>query len=168
AGDARAAALHFDRMPRQVPIGVGRDGAPVYLNADFLDGTRGAHVSISGVSGVATKTSFATFLLYSVFHSGALGADGVNAKALISNVKGEDLLFLDPPNARLDQPTIAAYAGLGLPAGPFADVHVHAPPRAGDPSGTPDVASRTAGVDAFYWTLAQFCADRLLPYVFAD
>src|SRR5690606_40199359 len=94
AGDARATALHFDRMPRQVPIGVGRDGAPVYLNADFLDGTRGAHVSISGVSGVATKTSFATFLLYSVFHSGALGGDGVNARALVFNVKGEDLLFL--------------------------------------------------------------------------
>ncbi len=23
-------------------------------------------------------------------------------------------------------------------------------------------------MDAFYWTLAEFCADRLLPYVFAD
>src|ERR1044071_9005936 len=51
--------------------------------------TRGAHVSISGISGVATKTSFATFLLYSVFRSGALGADGTNARALIFNVKGE-------------------------------------------------------------------------------
>ena len=69
-------ALYFDRMERRVPIGIGRDGAPVYLNADFLDGTRGAHVSISGISGVATKTSFATFLLYSVFRSGVLGGAG--------------------------------------------------------------------------------------------
>ena len=84
---------------------MGRDGVPVYLNADFLDGTRGAHVSISGISGVATKTSFATFLLYSVFRSGVLGGDAVNAKALIFNVKGEDLLFLDHPNTRLDEPT---------------------------------------------------------------
>jgi uncharacterized protein len=168
AGDARAAALHFDRMTRRVPIGTGRDGAAVFLNADFLDGTRGAHVSISGVSGVATKTSFATFLLYSVFHSGALGADGVNARALIFNVKGEDLNYLDHPNSAHDERLTAAYAGLGLPAGPFADVHIHAPPRAGDPTGTPDVSSRTAGVDAFYWTLAQFCGERLLPYVFAD
>ena len=30
------------------------------------------------------------------------------------------------------------------------------------------MASRLTGVDAFYWTLAEFCADRLLPYVFAD
>jgi hypothetical protein len=167
-GEIRAAALHFDRMPRRVPIGTGRDGAPLFLNADFLDGTRGAHVSISGVSGVATKTSFAMFLLYSVFHSGALGGDGVNARALVFNVKGEDLNYLDHPNTAHDEALTADYTALGLPAGPFADVHIHAPPRAGDPTGTPDVSSRTAGVDAFYWTLAQFCADRLLPYVFAD
>ncbi|MDG4823839.1 ATP-binding protein [Asanoa sp. WMMD1127] len=167
-GDLRAAALHFDRMERQIPMGTGRDGIPVYLNADFLDGSRGAHVSISGISGVATKTSFATFLLYSVFNSGALGPDSVNAKALIFNVKGEDLLFLDHPNVKLDDRTTAAYAALGLPAKPFADVRVYAPPRLGDASGTPDVSSRLSGVDSFYWTLEEFCAERLLPYVFAD
>jgi DNA helicase HerA-like ATPase len=169
-GDARASALYFDRMQRQVPMGFGRDGAPVYLNADFLDGSRGAHVSISGISGVATKTSFATFLLYSVFRCGVLGTAGeaANSRALIFNVKGEDLLFLDHPNAKLDDDTIDAYGKLGLSAGPFPDVRVYAPPRAGDASGAPDVSSRMTGVDAFYWTLAEFCADRLLPYVFAD
>ncbi|MET7396195.1 ATP-binding protein [Dactylosporangium sp. NPDC005572] len=169
-GDARAGALYFDRMDRTIPMGFGRDGMPMFLNADFLDGTRGAHVSISGISGVATKTSFATFLLYSVFRSGVLGGAGetANTRALIFNVKGEDLLFLDHPNARLDQSTEAAYARLGLVAGPFPDVRVYAPPRAGDASGTPDVSSRLSGVDAFYWTLQEFCADRLLPYVFAD
>ncbi|MEU5550209.1 MULTISPECIES: ATP-binding protein [unclassified Micromonospora] len=167
-GDARARALHFDRMERRVPMGTGRDGVPVYLNADFLDGTRGAHVSISGISGVATKTSFATFLLYSVFRSGQLGGDAVNAKALIFNVKGEDLLFLDHPNARLDDPTRAAYARLGLVADAFPDVRVYAPPRVGDSSGTPDVHNRLTGVDSFYWTLTEFCEKRLLPYVFAD
>jgi uncharacterized protein len=167
-GEARAQALHFDRMERRVPLGMGRDGVPVFLNADFLDGRRGAHVSISGISGVATKTSFATFLLYSVFRSGVLGGDGINAKALIFNVKGEDLLFLDHPNTRLDEATVAAYAKLGLPAEAFPDVRVYAPPRANDSSGTPDVSSRPSGVDSFYWTLDEFCADRLLPYVFAD
>jgi DNA helicase HerA-like ATPase len=169
-GDARAGALYFDRMDRTIPMGFGRDGAPMFLNADFLDGSRGAHVSISGISGVATKTSFATFLLYSVFRSGVLGGAGetANTRALIFNVKGEDLLFLDHPNSRLNQATEDAYARLGLVAGPFPDVRVYAPPRAGDSSGTPDVSSRLSGVDAFYWTLSEFCADRLLPYVFAD
>jgi hypothetical protein len=168
SGAARDAALHFDRMERRVPMGTGRDGVPVFLNADFLDGTRGAHVSISGISGVATKTSFATFLLYSVFRSGVLGGDAVNAKALIFNVKGEDLLFLDHPNLKLDDNTVSAYAGLGLPATAFPDVRVYAPPRAGESSGAPDVSSRLTGVDSFYWTIEEFCTKRLLPYVFAD
>src|SRR5262249_24543826 len=167
-GDERAAALYFDRMDKRIPIGTGRDGEPLYLNAEFLDGTRGAHVSISGISGIATKTSFATFLVYSAFRSGVFGAESANTKALIFNVKGEDLLFLDHPNAKLDDLTMTAYAKLGLPAGPFPDVAVFAPPRYGDTSGTPDVSSRLAGVDTFYWTVAEFCTDRLLPYVFAD
>ncbi|GIJ46984.1 ATPase [Virgisporangium aliadipatigenens] len=169
-GDARAGALYFDRMDRRVPMGFGRDGEPVYLNADFLDGSRGAHVSISGISGVATKTSFATFLLYSMLRSGVLGGAGeaANTRALIFNVKGEDLLFLDHPNTRLDERTVAAYGKLGLPAGAFRDVRVYAPPRAGDSSGTPDVGSRQTGIDPFYWTLAEFCKDSLLPFVFAD
>jgi len=170
SGAERDGALYFDRMDRRIPIGVGRDGEPLYLNAEFLDGSRGAHVSISGISGVATKTSFATWLLYSVFRSGVLGGAGetANTRALIFNVKGEDLLFLDHPNTRLDADTRSAYARLGLDAGPFPDVHVYAPPRAGDLTGTPDVASRLTGVDSFYWTIEEFCADRLLPYVFAD
>lgn len=168
AGEQRSRALYFDRMEQKVPLGTGRDGEPVYLNVDFLNGQRGAHVSISGISGVATKTSFATFLLYSVFRSGVLGGEAVNTKALIFNVKGEDLLFLDHPNRRLDESTVDAYSRLGLPAAPFPDVAVYAPPRAGDPTGTPDVTSRLSGVDSFYWTVAEFCRDGLLPYVFAD
>jgi DNA helicase HerA-like ATPase len=170
AGDERDGALYFDQMQRRIPIGTGRDGEPLYINAEFLDGSRGAHVSISGISGVATKTSFATWLLYSVFRSGVLGGAGetANTRALIFNVKGEDLLFLDHPNTRLDADTRSAYARVGLDAGPFPDVCVYAPPRAGDRTGSPDVASRLVGVDSFYWTVAEFCADRLLPYVFAD
>ncbi len=170
SGPERDGALYFDRMDKRIPIGFGRDGEALYLNAEFLDGTRGAHVSISGISGVATKTSFATWLLYSVFRSGVLGgaADTTNTRALIFNVKGEDLLFLDHPNTALKPEVEQSYAKLGLPAGPFPDVCVYAPPRAGDPTGSPDVASRMIGVDAFYWTLAEFCGDRLLPFVFAD
>ena len=97
-GAERDHALFFDEMERTLPIGLGRDGAPLYANLDFLDGTRGAHVNISGISGVATKTTYATFLLYGLFHSGVLGAEAINTKALIFNVKGEDLLFLDHPN----------------------------------------------------------------------
>jgi hypothetical protein len=125
-------------------------------------------VSISGISGVATKTSFALFLLHSIFHSGALGARALNAKALVFSVKGEDLLFLDQPNVRLDDDLRTEYAELGLPAAPFSSAGFWAPPVPDDPAGRPHVTGRTSGVEAFWWTLAEFCARHLLPYVFAD
>lgn len=36
---------------------------PVYLNPDFLIGPEGAHLNVSGISGLASKTSYAMFLL---------------------------------------------------------------------------------------------------------
>ncbi len=167
-GQERDRALYFDQMTNQVPVGRGRDGSPIYVNMEFLDGTRGAHVSISGISGVATKTSFALFLLHSIFRSGALGARAVNAKALVFSVKGEDLLFLDQANVRLDDDLRAQYAVLGLPAEPFASAGFWAPPIPDDQTGRPNVTGRTSGVEAFWWTPKEFCEQQLLPYVFAD
>jgi DNA helicase HerA-like ATPase len=167
-GAERDHALYFDQMTAKLPIGLGRDGEPLFVNLQFVDGTRGAHVNISGISGVATKTTFATFLLYSLFHSGVLGSDALNTKALIFNVKGEDLLFLDHPNVDLTDEQRRRYTTLGLPADHFQSVAVYAPPRRGDPTGTPDVSSRTVGVHSFFWTLAEFCEQELLPFVFAD
>ncbi len=168
AGEERARALYFDQMSRKVPVGLGRDGEPIYLNMEFLDGTRGAHISISGISGVATKTSFALFVLHSIFRSGVLGPRAVNAKALVFSVKGEDLLFLDHANTRLDEDLRERYARLGLPAEPFTSVGFFAPPMPEDTTGRPDVTGRTSGVDAFWWTPAEFCAGSLLPYAFTD
>ncbi len=167
-GAERDAALFFDGMEHRLPAGLGRDGEPLYINLDFVDGTRGAHVNISGISGVATKTSYATFLLYGLFGSGVLGEEAINTKALIFNVKGEDLLFLDQPNARLTDQQRALYGRLGLSAGPFRSLAVCAPPRPGDRNAGPDVSTRTTGVTSFYWTIAEFCSEGLLPFVFAD
>ncbi|HXH23657.1 MAG TPA: ATP-binding protein [Vicinamibacterales bacterium] len=161
-------ALYFDRMERSVAIGLTRTGEPVHANLEFLDGTRGAHASISGVSGVATKTSYATFILYSLFHSGALGLDAANAKALIFNVKGEDLLWLDKPNAKLTPETRAEYQRLGLPDGPFQSVAFFAPTRKGSDTPMPDTGSRQEGVQPYVWTLREFCREKLLRFVFME
>jgi uncharacterized protein len=168
-GQQRESALYFDEMGDQkVPVGFGRDGQPVYLNFEFVDGTRGGHISISGVSGIATKTSFALFLLHSITNCGVLAGEAHNTKMLVFSVKGEDLLFLDYANSRLTPEQRKRYEELSLPATPFQNVRVFAPPRPGDQSGTPDVAARDKAVSPFYWTLAEFCADELLPFVFAD
>ena len=167
-GKERDAALFFDQMDKKLPIGLGRDGEPLYANLEFLDGTRGAHVNISGISGVATKTTYASFLLYSLFTSGVLGSEAINTKALIFNVKGEDLLFLDHDNVLLGDHDRERYRALGLEPHAFDSVSIYAPPRAGDANAAPDVATRTVGVNSYYWTIAEFCADELLPFVFAD
>jgi hypothetical protein len=168
AGLERHEALFFDTMDARLACGLSRDDEPAYLNFEFLDGSKGAHVNISGVSGVATKTSYATFLLYGIFHSGLLGPEAHNTKALIFNVKGEDLLFLDHPNTELAPEQEARYALLGLPAGPFSSVSFFAPPRRGDSEAAPDVGARQQGVQSFFWTIADFCSLELLPFLFAD
>ena len=166
--EERDIALSFDTVERRLPAGLSRSDEPVVLDLDFIDGTKGAHINISGISGVATKTSYATFLLYSMFNSGALGAEAANTRALIFNVKGEDLLFLDHDNRVLEADGVRRYQRLGLPAGPFRDVGVLAPPRKGDRNATPATGSRKLGVSPFFWTIADFCHQRLLPFLFAD
>jgi uncharacterized protein len=166
-GTDRDEALFFDRMAGRLPAGLSRDGQPVYVDLDFLDGTRGAHVNISGVSGVATKTTYATFLLHSLFTSGVLPA-AHNAKALVFNVKGEDLLFLDHTNAKLEDDQRDRYAALGLPASAFRSVELWAPPRRGAANAAPDTGARGEGITSFAWSLEEFCRDGLLPFLFAD
>ncbi len=165
-GEAYQKALYFDRMDRKVPIGLTRTGEPIYANLEFLDGTRGAHASISGVSGVATKTSYATFLLYSLFHSEALGADAINSKALIFNVKGEDLLWLDTANSRIEDDARLQYQKLGLPVGPFQSVRIYAPAKKGVNTLMPDTGGRAIGVQPYVWTLRQFAEQHLLRFAF--
>ena len=165
-------ALYQDKegVPR-LPAGLLPGGGILQLNFDFLNGVSGAHVNISGVSGVATKTSYALFLLHSIFNSAALGVGRANARALIFNVKGEDLLFLNLPNARLDEKEggpFDRYAALGLPRRPFQDVQLLAPPRPGGDALVPDTGGRSDGIVAYFWTLRDFCARRLLPFCFAD
>ena len=167
-GKERERALFFDGMTKKLPAGVTRDNEPIYINLEFLDGTKGAHVNISGISGIATKTSYATFLLYSLFNSGALGRDALNTKALIFNVKGEDLLFLDHHNIELTDNDRTRFRSLELEPGPFPSTAFFAPPKLDDPNASPDVATRQRGVTSFFWTIEEFCKDELLPFVFAD
>jgi hypothetical protein len=162
----RDLALYFDKMERRFPAGLSRDGKPVYGNLDFLDGSRGAHVNISGISGVATKTTYALFLLYGLFHASSL-RNAHTSHAIVFNVKGEDLLWLDKPNAKLPPDEDEKYAALELPVGPFASVGLWAPAQRGDIV-VPDSGSRSEGVEAYYWTLREFCRDRMLRFLFAD
>ena len=170
AGGSRDEALHFDTMEAdtRVPAGEMRDGLPAFVDYTFLNGDRGAHVNISGISGIATKTSYASFLLYSIFHSDVLGRQAANTKGIFFNVKGEDLLFLDKPNAALDTNEKVRYEALGLPAQPFDSVGIWAPVRPQSQQPVPDSSSRQQGVTAYYWTVRDLVRDKLLRFMFAE
>jgi hypothetical protein len=113
---------------RGIPVGQYRAGgtqAAVHLDADFLLGPEAAHLSISGVSGLATKTSAVEWLLQSIFAHFPAEKGGV--AAVCFNVKGPDLCFLDQPAQQLDDADRAIYEALKVPAEPFRDVHYFAP-----------------------------------------
>ncbi|MBI1968219.1 MAG: ATP-binding protein [Gemmatimonadetes bacterium] len=130
-----AEALRMDAylhtaQPTAIPIGLYTSGgleAPVYLDADFLLGPEAAHLNISGVSGLATKTSAVEFLLSSIFHH--FPSHKGRIAAVCFNVKGSDLCFLDQPGV-LDDEDRRRYARLGIPAEPFAQVRHYAPFKA--------------------------------------
>ena len=82
----------------------------------FLNGEKGAHVSISGKSGVATKTSYALFLLYMMFetHWGLRARGGSSHdRAVVFSVKGSDLCLLDRANNRFVDTDEVGRAGQG-------------------------------------------------------
>jgi uncharacterized protein len=136
ASDADVAlALRMDayltgERPTGIPVGLYAAGgleAPVYLDCDFLLGPEAAHLNITGVSGLATKTSAVEFLLGSIFQT--FPAHKGSVAALCFNVKGPDLCFLDQP-ASLSGEDLRLHARLGLRAEPFGDVRYYAPFKA--------------------------------------
>ena len=130
--DDVAVALRMDGYLREgnrtgIPIGVYRAGgtdSPIYLDADFLVGPEAAHLNITGVSGLATKTSAVEWMLSSIFAHFPAGKGSV--AAVCFNVKGPDLCFLDQAGT-LDDRDRELYEKLGVPAAPFAKVHYYAP-----------------------------------------
>jgi DNA helicase HerA-like ATPase len=168
AADSRDQALYADEMGRRLPVGFARDGQPLWVDLDFFDGRKGGHVSISGVSGVATKTSFAlAFVRSLVAHPEILGHAAANLRVLVFNVKQEDLLWLDKPNSYLTDDARDEWGRLGIDATPFPSVSFWAPPRDGDLP-VPDTDSRTEGVDAFAWTPREFVERGLLRFLFTE
>lgn len=110
-----------------IPAGLyvtGGQRAPVFVDADFLLGPEAAHLNITGVSGLATKTSAVLFLLSSIFEH--LSAEKGSVAALCFNVKGPDLLFLDQP-AELNEEDTSIYERLKVPPTPFENVQYFAP-----------------------------------------
>jgi len=144
---AVAKALRMDGYVgrSEIPVGLYQNGdllSPVYLDAEFLLGPEAAHLNITGVSGLATKTSSIEFILLSIFSHFK-----EDVAVVCFNVKGCDMLFLDfPANAgeehkyadlyeahgisTLDETDAEKYKKLGIACKPFGNVKYFAPFKA--------------------------------------
>jgi hypothetical protein len=110
-----------------IPVGVYRAGgtdAVIYLDADFLLGPEAAHLNITGVSGLATKTSAVEWLLASLFKH--FPEDKGSIAAVCFNVKGPDLCYLDQPG-KIEESDEVLYEKLGVEPKPFENVQYFAP-----------------------------------------
>ena len=107
---------------------------PVHLNSKFILGPEGAHLNISGISGLAAKTSYAMFLMKAIQDKYLSGDESDESVAfVIFNVKGKDLMAIDQANDFESDPpgekerTHKEYALLGLNNQPFRNVKYFIP-----------------------------------------
>lgn len=119
-------ALGIDQVPERyrVPAGLIQMSngtcAVVYLDSRYILGPEGAHVNITGISGLATKTSYAIFLIQSILQK----VENRNRiGVIILNVKHGDLLTIDqPPRRGLSPEQHELWERLGLTPQPFSNV----------------------------------------------
>lgn len=118
-------ALGITEMPKEyrVPAGLiemsNGTRAVVYLDRRYVLGPEGAHINISGISGLATKTSYAMFLLTSILQS----TDASRIGVIILNVKHGDLLTIDQePLKGFDPEQHEMWEAMGLSPRPFQNV----------------------------------------------
>jgi hypothetical protein len=96
-----------------IPFGIFKntDGmrVPVKVDENYLLGFEGAHVNISGMSGLGTKTSSFLFILSSIFaHSNSKVA------CIMFNIKSDDLLYVDEFSPSLEKEDLEIYRLCGI------------------------------------------------------
>lgn len=122
-------ALGIDTMEdkRKIPAGLikmsNEEEAVVYIDSNYVLGPESAHINISGISGLATKTSYAMFLLQSLLQS----IQSEDIAVIIMNVKHGDLLQIDEPPKELSEEQKGLWIKLGLEPKPFDNVHYFLP-----------------------------------------
>ena len=106
---------------------------PVHLDSKFLLGKEGAHLNISGISGLASKTSYAMFLMKAIQDEYLRKSSKEDSVAfVIFNVKDRDLMAIHECNdfegsSDVRVKTMKDYEDLGLSFKPFEQVQYFIP-----------------------------------------
>lgn len=103
--------------------GDNKQTLPVHFNSHFLIGPEGAHLNISGISGLASKTSYAMFLMKAT-QDVMSKRENESVAFIMMNVKGTDLLKIDQMNERQNElnEIRPVYEKLSLEMKPFQQV----------------------------------------------
>lgn len=103
--------------------GKNKKTLPVYFNSHFVIGPEGAHLNISGISGLASKTSYAMFLMKAI-QDYSRKNEKESVAFIMMNVKGTDLLKIDQKNTRAEElkKIKPVYELLGMEMEPFNQV----------------------------------------------
>jgi len=124
-------ALGIDAMEPQnrIPAGLIKMSngvaAIAYIDRRYVLGPESAHVNISGISGLATKTSYAMFLLQSILQK-TPESEKEKIAVILLNVKHGDLLQIDQRREKdFSVEEKELWEALGLEPKPFESDKVH-------------------------------------------
>ena len=114
-------SLGVDKLENPIPAGFieTSNGEEICIDfeAKFLIGPEAAHLNISGISGLATKTSYAMFLLSAIQQKMP-----ESVSIILFNVKGNDLLTVDQLNDELKEKIKSDWRKCGLNPEPLTNV----------------------------------------------
>ncbi|MGO8670838.1 MAG: ATP-binding protein [Capsulimonadaceae bacterium] len=141
-----------------VPVGIYENGdgtiAPVSIDENYMVGPEAAHINVSGISGLASKTSTLEFCMKSL-----LRRSEKKIGIVVVNVKSKDLLYIDQVNNRLlnDAWSCKVYENLDMPLEGFTTARFFAPahPKKRDMT----QSQRELHTEPFKWDLQQVYPD---------
>ena len=103
---------------KRIHIGIiemsNKSRIPIFIDSDYLLGPQGAHLNISGITGLATKTSYIMFLIQLLYQKMK-----DKLAVIIFNVKQDDLLHLHEEPTDIQDSDKEMYKQLGIEERPF-------------------------------------------------
>jgi hypothetical protein len=170
-------AYGVDEMGEPLAVGMVRNGGDsvagaAFIDLDYLLGTLGGHMNVTGIAGVGTKSSFLTIVLAQLLrasHAFAIShpedPEKPQIRPVILNVKGFDLFWLDQWSSAFTPQDVDVWRQMGCDAPiPFTPLFF-APQR---PAGELSVPTGRDDVHPYSWSLEDVLRDDLFLYLFSD
>lgn len=178
----RAYEMDAYAAERGIAVGLIRNGGDstagrAFLDEDFLLGAQSGHLNVNGAAGSGTKSSFLTMATYQTINAVKARAAGLTGtgkqpriKAIIFNVKGFDLFWLDRWSTKFTEDDLAVWQEMGVQSPDiFRNIAYYAPEssqRSGNP--LPISTERPGDVRPYSWSLKDIIDFGLFDLLFSE